>query len=288
MAVFGEPAVRQVIKATLDINGHIFFLRGRQILEKGWLRFYEPYAGYEEAILPKLLEGQTITVQKVVLEERFTKPPGRYNPSSLLRKMEKTEIGTKATRADTIQTLYNRKYVKDERLAVTDLGFGVMEVLEKFCPTVVSIKLTRQFEEEMNRIQTQDEKREDVLSEAVENLKPVVARIKENEEAIGKQLAEAVRKARAEESTIGVCPNCENGKLIILRSRKTGKRFIGCTNYFSNLCKTSFPLPQTGAIRTLARSCRICGLPVVQIRMKGRRSWNLCVNPQCPSKEKRK
>ena len=288
MAVFGEPAIRQVLKATLNINGHSFFLRGRQTLKKGWLRFYEPYAGYEEAILPKLWEGQTISVQKVVLEDRFTKPPGRYNPSSLLRKMEKTEIGTKATRADTIQTLYNRKYVKDERLVVTDLGFGVLEVLEKFCPTVVSIKLTRQFEEEMNRIQAQDEKRENVLSEAVENLKLVAARLKENEEAIGKQLAEIVRKARAEERTIGVCPNCKNGKLMILRSRKTGKRFIGCTNYFSNLCKTAFPLPQTGAIGTLARSCRTCGLPVVQIRMKGRRPWNLCIDPQCPSKEKRK
>jgi len=38
--------------------------------------------------------------------------------------MEKEEIGTKATRAATIQTLYDRKYLQgNESLTVTDLGF---------------------------------------------------------------------------------------------------------------------------------------------------------------------
>ncbi|MDH7477001.1 MAG: DNA topoisomerase I [Candidatus Bathyarchaeota archaeon] len=288
MAVFDEPAIRQSMKVYINVNGHRFYLRGRQTLKEGWLRFYEPYIRSEEVILPQIREGQTINIKKVILEDKFTKSPPRYNPGSLLKRMEEAEIGTKATRADIIQTLYDRKYVRDERMVVTDLGFEVMEVLEKHCPTVVSIKLTRELEERMNGIQVNNEKREGVLMDAVEILKPVVEELKEKEEEIGEQLSNAIKRARIEERTIGTCPICNTGKLMTLYSRRTGKRFVGCTNYFKGLCKTAFPLPQRGTIRPLGKNCRGCGWPIVQVRMKGRRPWTLCFNPQCPLKEERR
>lgn len=288
MAVFDEPAIRQSVKVYINVNGHRFYLRGRQTLKEGWLRFYEPYIRSEEVILPPIKEGQTINIKKIILEDKFTKPPPRYNPGSLLKRMEEAEIGTKATRADIIQTLYDRKYVRDERMVVTDLGFEVIEVLEGHCPTVVSIKLTRELEERMNRIQVNSEKREEVLMDAVEILKPVVEELKEKEEEIGEQLSNAIKKARLEERTIGTCPICKSGKLMTLYSRRTGKRFVGCTNYFKGLCKASFPLPQRGTIRPLGKNCRGCGWPTVQVRMKGRRPWTLCFNPECPLKEERR
>jgi DNA topoisomerase-1 len=288
MAVFDEPAIRQSMKVYINVDGHRFYLRGRQTLKEGWLRFYEPYIRSEEVILPQIKEGQKINIRKVILEDKFTKPPPRYNPSSLLKRMEEAEIGTKATRADIIQTLYDRKYVRDERMIVTDLGFEVLEVLEKHCPTVVSIKLTRELEERMNKIQVNNEKREEVLMDAVEILKPVAEELKEKEEEIGEQLSNAIKRARLEERTIGTCPICNTGKLMTLYSRRTGKRFVGCTNYFKGLCKTSFPLPQKGTIRPLGKNCRGCGWPTVQVRIKGRRPWTLCFNPKCPLKEERR
>ncbi|HLE75480.1 MAG TPA: DNA topoisomerase I, partial [Candidatus Bathyarchaeia archaeon] len=98
MATFGEPAMRQTVKVTISINGNQFHLRGGQTLEEGWLRFYKPFARSEDASLPPMEEGQRVSVERVISEDKFTKPPPRYNPSSLLRKMEKEEIGTKATR----------------------------------------------------------------------------------------------------------------------------------------------------------------------------------------------
>jgi len=288
MAVFGEPAVRQSMKVCINVNGHRFYLRGRQTLKEGWLRFYGPYVRSEEVLLPPIEEGQMINIKKVTLEDKFTKPPPRYNPSSLLKKMEEAEIGTKATRADIIQTLYDRKYARDERIIVTDLGFEVVEVLEKYCPTVVSIKLTKELEEKMNKIQSNGENREDVLVDAVEILKPVVEQLKEKDRTIGEQLSNAIKRARLEERTIGTCPLCNTGKLMILYSRKTGKRFVGCTSYFKGLCKASFPLPQRGTVRPLGKNCRGCGWPTVQVRIKGRRPWILCFNPQCPLKEERR
>lgn len=288
MAVFGEPAIRQSIKACINVNGHRFYLRGRQTLREGWLRFYGPYVRSEEVLLPPIEEGQAINIKKVILEDKFTKPPSRYNPSSLLKKMEEAEIGTKATRAGIIQTLYDRKYVRDERMIVTDLGFEVLEVLKKYCPTVVSMKLTKELEEKMNKIQINGEKRENVLLDAVEILKPVAEELKGEEKIIGEQLSIAIKRARLEEGTIGICPICNTGKLMMIYSRRTGKRFVGCTNYFKGLCKASFPLPQKGTVRPLGTNCRGCGWPTVQVRIKGRRPWTLCFNPKCPLKEERR
>ena len=288
MAVFEEPAVKQSVKVHINVNGHRFYLRGKQTLKEGWLHFYGPYARSEEVTLPKIDEGQTVTVKRMIVEDKFTKPPPRYNPGSLLRKMEETGIGTKATRADIIQTLYNRRYIRDERMVVTDLGFQVLEVLERYCPDVVSIKLTRELEERMDKIQANSEKRESILVDAVEILKPVIEELKEKEKLIGEQLSLAIKRARLEERIVGTCPVCGTGKLMILYSRKTGKRFIGCTNYFKGLCNASFPLPQRGTVRPLGRNCRGCGWPLVQVRIKGKRPWTLCFNSECPLKEERR
>jgi DNA topoisomerase-1 len=288
MATFGEPALRQTVKVTININGNQFHLRGRQTLEEGWLRFYRPYVRSEDASLPPMEEGQRVSVERVILEDKFTKPPPRYNPSSLLRKMEKEEIGTKATRAEIIQTLYDRKYIREERIVVTDLGFEVIDVLKKYCPTIVSLELTQKLEERMNEIQQRKETKENVLLSAIEILKPVTEKLKENERIIGAQLSQALKKSKLEERIIGACPICQNGKLVILYSRKTGKRFVGCTNYFEGNCKTAFPLPQRGFVRPLGNVCKGCGWPTVRIWMKGKRPWNLCFNPKCPSRERRK
>ena len=220
------------------------------------------------------------------MKNNFTKPPARYNPRSLLLKMEKEDIGTKATRAATIQTLYDRKYLYGtDSLAVSDLGFEVIEILSKYCPTVVSPELTRKLEEKMNEIQQGNETKEAVLQNAIEILKPVMLELKEKESVIGEQLSQALKKARLEEKVVGACPKCADGKLVILRSKKTGKRFVGCTNYFEGKCNVTFPLPQSGTVKSLNTPCKSCGCPILRVWLKGKRSWKLCLNPNCPSKE---
>jgi len=286
MAVFGEPTIQQRATVTISINGNHFQLNERRTLEEGWLRFYKPYVKSEDTVLPPMEEGQRVSVKRVILEDKFTKPPSRYNPSSLLRRMEKEEIGTKATRAGIIQTLHSRKYIREEKIVVTDLGFEVIDVLKKYCPTVVSIELTRKLEERMNEIQQGKETRENVLRGAIEILKPVTEKLKEKEQIIGARLSQAIQKAKLEERIIGACPICQNGKLVVLRSKKTGKRFVGCTNYFEGTCKAAFPLPQKGLVKPLGNVCKSCGWPTVRIWMKGKRTWNLCLNPKCPIKEK--
>ena len=285
MAIFSEPAIRQSMKVTVSISGNSFHLNGMQTLSEGWLRFYKPYVQLKDVTLPPLTQGKKITVKRVVVKNNFTKPPARYNPRTLLLKMEKEDIGTKATRAAIIQTLFDRKYLfGNDSLAVSDLGFEVIEVLAKYCPAVVSPELTRKLEEKMTEIQQGKETKEAVLQNAIEILKPVLLELKEKESVIGVQISQALKKARLEERIVGACPKCADGKLVILRSKKTGKRFVGCTNYFEGKCNVTFPLPQTGNVKPLNTTCKSCGYPVLRVCLRGKRSWKLCLNPNCPSK----
>ena len=288
MAAFGEEALKESLKARLEVNGQRFFLRGRRIMKKGWMSYYKPYIRAEEAILPPIKEGDKVRLRKIIREDKFTCPTPRYNPSSLLKKMEDFGIGTKATRADIIQTLYNRGYAKDERITVTELGFDVIDVLGRYAPAVTSAQLTQELESKMEQIQNGEMKRETVLTEVVEQLKPQLEQFKEHEESIGETLSKAVNRTQTQARIVGKCPTCGTGDLTIIYSRKTKKRFIGCSNYFKNLCETSFPLPQRGTVKPVKSRCKACGWPQVLVWLRGRKPWNLCFNLNCSLKASRR
>jgi DNA topoisomerase I len=286
LAVFGEPALKQSINVAVDINGNVFKLDLTRVLSEGWMEFYKPYVHVEHVSLPRLVEGQKVQIKKVALKEGCTKPPARFNPQTLLRKMELEHLGTKATRGSTIQTLVDRGYVQGkENMVITELGCQVIEVLSKYCPSMVSSDLTRNLEERMEKIQGSQDTKEKVLETVVEVLKPVTQKLKENEEQIGKQLSQALQKLSLEQKTVGPCPKCSNGTLVIIKSKKSGKRFVGCTNYFAGLCNAAFPLPQNGFIKA-GLKCKSCGYPTVKIWLKQKTPWNLCLNINCPLKKK--
>ena len=288
MAVFGEDALNESIKARLEVNNHSFFLRGRRLVKEGWMEYYTPYIRAEEVLLPPLKEGATVRLRRVIREDKFTCPPPRYNPSSLLNKMEELGIGTKATRADIIQTLYKREYIMDERIVVTELGFDIIDVLGRYASVLVSAMLTQDLEGKMEQIQNGKMRRETVIAEVVEQLKSQLEQFKENEESIGEALSKSTTRAEIQERIVGRCPNCGTGELTIIYSRTTRKRFIGCTNYFKGICKTSFPLPQRGTIKPAKSNCKACGWPTVLVWLRGKNPWNMCFNLDCSLKDKRR
>ncbi|MCX8151154.1 MAG: DNA topoisomerase I [Candidatus Bathyarchaeota archaeon] len=283
-AVFGSPAIRQIIRVTINIDGESFTLTGKKTVEEGWLRFYNPYRKLEDVPLPLFQKGQEVEVEGLILENKVTQPPPRYSPKTLLQKMEEHNIGTKATRAGIIQTLYDRGYIRDEKVMVSELGVAVIDTLEKFCPSVVSVEFTRQLEEQMEAIRQGKETKERIIARTIENLKEVTTNLKVNEKAVGEQLSRALQMAKIRQKTIGSCPICHSGKLSIIQSKKTNKRFAGCTNYFKGTCKAAFPLPQRGIIEPSERVCYSCKWPTVQVSLRGKKRWILCLNPACLNK----
>ena len=174
-------------------------------------------------------------------------------------------------------------------MEATELGFSVVEALEAYCPRILSVQLTKELEGEMERIEEGVLKREDVLERVVNVLKDVLLDFRDNEELIGRALSDAVSERYKEADVVGMCPVCESGSLIIVRSRKTGKRFVGCSNFRRGLCGASFPLPQLPhAVKPVKTPCSKCGWPRVQVKSRSKRPWYLCLNPDCSTKSTRR
>lgn len=285
-ASFGTPALREIITAEISVNGNVFGLEGRRTVEAGWLDYYKPYGGFSEAEVLPVVEGESLPLVEVRLEEKFEGPPSRYNQGSLLEKMEREGIGTKATRADTIATLEIRGYVSGSELQPSDLGTSVIEVLGFHAPSIISTGLTRTMEESLEEVEagTGDVKR--LLRGAISSASEQLANLESDEEAVGLELNASAGAPRPDVLALGNCPVCKTGRLCVVRSRKSGKRFVGCTNYSAG-CRASAPLPQRGVLSASA-PCGRCSWPIVRVKT-GRFSWRLCVNPECPSKgEKRR
>ena len=77
-----------------------------------------------DAELPPLTAGQTLRLEKLEKEQKFTQPPARYSEASLVRELEELGIGRPSTYAAIISTLQDREYVslKERHFVPTDLG----------------------------------------------------------------------------------------------------------------------------------------------------------------------
>jgi DNA topoisomerase I len=278
MATFTEPSLREATKLTLTKDPYNFFLKGSHLVEEGWIEFYRPYASDDSQNLPDLRIGDKIPIKNIEFFEKFTEPPPRYNPSSLLRKMEETNIGTKATRAEIIEILYRRSYIKETRMQATPLAQKIISILDKYCPLITDSDFTAQLENQMEKLQAEQASRQEVLAQTLEHLRPVMLSLISKENELGAQLSDVVASQRRSNLTFSYpCPSC-GSNLMIIRSRSSGKRFIGCIGYEKG-CRFTLPLPQFGTLTITQRTCKICGFQLIMVRSKRRRPMVSC--PRC-------
>jgi len=279
-ATFGSPAVRETVVAKIDVKQEIFIAKGTRTVEANWHVLYAPYVKLEEAELPNMKENDSIDVKKFILHDEETKPPKRYTPASLIKELEKRGLGTKATRAEIVETLRRRNYITGEAITVTDLGLSIVDVLEKYSPKILDEALTKHFEEEMESIREGKKHQPEILKEARDVLTDLLAEFKHKEKVVGEELRKTFTETRAVMTTVGKCPTCKDGNLI-LRTGKFG-RFIACDKYPD--CKTTFKLPSTGLVEVTPNICPHCKFPIVKMIRKGKRPQEVCINVDCPSK----
>ncbi len=280
LATFAEPAKRETVTITIDVNSEEFIAKGTRTIEKGWHSFYGPYLTFEEQTLPKAKENDIVKVSDILQYSKETQPPRRYTPASIIKELEKRNLGTKATRASIIDNLFARGYVMDKSMNVTDLGMKTCNTLLKYSPKILDEELTREFEEEMENIREKKKSKDKVLKKAQEFLITLLDDFKKKEKNIGEELKQAHFDSLNAQATIGKCPNCEQGTIMI----KKGKfgRFLGCNNYPD--CKTIFNVPNTGTIKGLKDSCEKCSYPQISIINK-RSSQKFCLNPECETRK---
>jgi len=275
LATLSKDAVSETINAQFNINEELFKAKGYRLIESSWRDIYTYIKGKEKP-LPELNEGEKIPIIDMMMKKDETKPPNRYSQGTLIGKMEQLSLGTKSTRHDIINKLYQRKYITFSPFAPTPIAIAVIDAMSD-CD-VVKPKMTAELEKDMDLIAEGKKTFQETIQESREMLTKVMAELEKDKQKIKKNIKEASRK----QNTIGTCPKCR--KDLIIRMSRRGKRFVGCTGYPK--CKNTYPLPQRGLIKKTDNVCDSCKTPVIQIKNRGKKPWEICIDPDCTKKRK--
>jgi len=263
-ATLADPAEWEHLRVVVDVPGldaagpgdGALKANGKRLLERGYHAVY-PYFSTAESHLPDLAEGEELAVVDSRSEAKQTQPPRRYGQSRLVETMEELGIGTKSTRHNTIEKLYDRGYVEDDPPRPTRLARAVVETAEEYADHVVSEAMTRQLEEEMTAIAEGEKSLEDVTTES----RDLLGRVFEDLEDAREELAEQLQASLKADRTLGPCPDC--GEALLVRQSRGGSHFVGCDGYPD--CEYTLPLPSQGEPQILEDVCGDHGLRSVKI-----------------------
>lgn len=186
---------RTIVKLVNDTTEEKFTAQGEVLLFDGFLKAYsetneKDQTSQEHKNLPPLKEGQLLETHQYLASERYTYPPARYTEASLVRNLEELGIGRPSTYAPTIQTLFQREYVRlgtssgqdrvyndflldldkgdpqkvvakkrkektgsdKGKLLPTDIGVVVTNFLLEHFPKIVDYNFTAEIEEQFDKI----------------------------------------------------------------------------------------------------------------------------------------
>jgi len=294
----GKP---ELIAPTGDKKDVPFLFRasGSVIKFRGFMAVYQ--AGrdegdtdeLEQGALPALAEGEALDLRRLLPAQHFTQPPPRYTEASLVKALEEQGIGRPSTYAPTVATLQARAYVavEEKKLAPTELGMVVNDLLVEHFPSLFDVGFTSRMEEELDEIAVGDRAWVPTLRDfygpfnaTLEQAERTMERVRLKDEPsdevcekcsrpmviklgrYGKFLACSgfpdCRNARPLLQRIGVeCPTCHEGEVVERRSKK-GRVFYGCERYPAcDFVAWNKPVPTP---------CPRCGSPyMVEIGRKG-------------------
>jgi len=241
-----------------EVNKVEFKATGKQILEPGWRVVYKDDSGKasaDENIMPLFEKGEH-GPHEPELAEKMTQPPKYYTEATLLRAMEtagksvddeelrdllkQNGIGRPSTRANIIETLFRRKYIRREKknIVANPTGIELIQIIEN--ELLKSAELTGIWEKKLREIEAGRYEIADFMVELKEMVTQIVLQVKlSNGKAITVaaqqaktpdaivEKTEKVRKPKPKSDEIEkiVCPKCKKGEVV------QGKQAWGCTAY---------------------------------------------------------
>jgi DNA topoisomerase-1 len=274
LATLAPDAIGWSRKTAVEIRGERFEGTGHRLTDPGWYRIY-PYSNPEDVPMPVLTVGETVAIRDLALTEDQTKPPRRYTQGSLIQEMERLGLGTKSTRHDVLQKLFDRRYVSQRQLEPTSTGIAVTEALEAHAPLITRPEMTHRLEEDMELVAESKKPKTDVLEESREMLREAYQLLAANAEGVKETLTGALDR----QHFVGPCVLC-GGALRLGRSPR-GARWVQCVNNPAS-CTATYPLPSAGFIEPAPEFlCAKCKVPRVKIVFRGQRPDLYCINPAC-------
>ena len=277
LATLMGPATIEGTKVTFDVNGEPFQASGNVLANPGFRSIY-PYGLKKDDQLPELHEGDVCDVRKMDLLAKQTEPPARYSQGKLIQEMEKRGLGTKSTRASIIDTLYQRKYLKNDPCEPSQLGMAIIDALNTYAPRITTPEMTSELEDDMTKVAEGTDTQTQVVTHSRALLAGMMDGLIEHTE----DLSEAIADAVTADAKIGVCPKCGRD-LVVKTSAKTRGSFAGCMGWPD--CDVTYPLPQ-GRIEALegeAAVCPECGAPRIKVQPFRQKAYETCINPACPT-----
>lgn len=240
-----------------EANKVVFKAVGKQILEPGWRVVYKEDTGKassDENILPLFEKGEH-GPHEPELAEKMTQPPKHYTEATLLRAMETAGksvedeelrdllkdngIGRPSTRANIIETLFRRKYIRRDKkkIIANPVGIELIEIIEN--ELLKSAELTGQWEKKLRQIEAGQYDIAAFMVELKEMVTEIVSQVKVSpKKAISiasdeipiiklPETSEIQVKAlkQVKENEKPVCPKCKKGNVI------KGNQAWGCSAY---------------------------------------------------------
>ncbi len=267
LATFSPPMITESTRADIEAGSETYFVRGSVVVDPGYAGIYT-YARSSDEEIPALKEGQELALDGAPwIVDKETQPPSRISQAKLIEMMEERGLGTKATRADIIQKLFDRGYVFGNPPVPSETGIALYEAFKNYVPAMATPEMTAQLEAEMDRIAAGEMTKGAVVGESRDLLHKTWTEIDGSRE----DLAKVIWKGMDEDRVLGPCKVCEEAgrkkddgsphMLRIIRAKKSGKRFVGCSGWTLDdpkSCDQTFPLPQRGDVFKLEDRCSIC------------------------------
>ena len=237
LCAVGEPHTYAETAVTLDCGGASFMTKGRTVAAAGWkgtekafLSTLKQKAEEPAPSLPVLSDGQRLEGADALLKQGTTSPPARFTEDTLLSAMEhasaedfaalesveRTGLGTPATRAATIEKLVKSGFVerKKKQLLPTEKGLALSWAMPD---QLKSAKLTAEWEDRLGAVERGELAPEDFMAGITAMLTGLV-RSYRNVAVAPSPLSDSGRAG------IGKCPRC--GKNVV-----EGKKSFYCEGY---------------------------------------------------------
>ncbi len=260
-----QPAILDATTVDIKAGDYLFRATGSVIKFSGFRRIYiegkddvaadENGTGRENINLPIVKAGDKLDLRKLEPKQHFTQPPPRYNEATLVKMLEKKDIGRPSTYASILSTIQDRGYVTKEsrQLLPTDVGRLVNHLLIHGFPNIVDVEFTAKMEEQLDTIAEGNVKWAETLKAFYPDFQTAL------QEAPDKMYE--ARKSIEEESD-QKCDKC--GSHMIIKWGRYG-RFLGCASYpecanIKPLNTDNTPHPEPEPTDTV---CDKCGKPML-------------------------
>lgn len=199
---------------------HKFKLAASKLTSLGYKIVYDSPTVDSEPLSETFSIDEILQDTKLLEQAKETQPPARYKEATLIKELQKREIGRPSTYVTIVETILNptRGYcvLEDKVIMPTDRGMQLAGFLDRSFSNVINLDYTKQLEESLDQIANKKLDKLDFLKDFYRNLENSISN---NKETAG--------------STIGLdqkeCPKC--GSSMVVRRSRYGKLFYGCSQY---------------------------------------------------------